>query len=150
MPKSYTNLAYHIVYATKDRKNLIADAMRLQLHEYLGGVIRGEGGKPIRINGTANHIHVLAKLRQDKAVSDVVRAIKANTSKWIKRTFPTNATFAWQDGYGAFTVSQSQIDRVRRYVENQETHHRQTTFEEEFVALLKAHGIEFDERYLWV
>lgn len=101
------------------------------------------------VNGTEDHIHILAKLRQDKALSDVLRAIKANSSGWIHKTFPGLSAFAWQKGYGAFTVSTSQIEKAQRYIENQATHHQKVSFKEEYVALLKAHGIEYDERYLW-
>jgi len=92
---------------------------------------------------------MLAKLRQDKAFSDVLHAIKANSSGWIHQTFPKLRSFAWQSGYGAFTVSQSQIERVQRYIANQQKHHQRVSFKEEFIALLEAHGVEYDERYLW-
>ena len=149
MSSSYTNLMYHIVFGTKGRRNLIAANFQKPLHEYLGGAVRGEGGTAIIVGGVAEHVHILARLRQDKAVSNVIRAIKANSSAWLKQKFPALSTFAWQRGYGAFTVSQSRRDHVRRYIEGQAEHHRQISFEEEFIALLKAHHIEFDERYLW-
>jgi putative transposase len=149
MPHSYTNLLYHLVFSTKERRPWLDADLRPRLFEYLGGAIRSQGGFAILINGVADHIHILARFRQDKALSEVLRDIKANSSGWIHRTFPTLASFAWQQGYGAFTVSPSQEDRVRQYIANQEVHHRTVSFQEEFVALLRAHGIEFDERYLW-
>jgi REP element-mobilizing transposase RayT len=149
MPHSYTQLVYHLVFATKERRPLLVPEIRPRVHAYLGGAVRDEGGTALLINGTADHVHILARLRQDKAISDVLRDIKANSTGWIHRTFPELQAFAWQGGYGAFTVSTSQVPRVRRYIENQEEHHRTQTFEEEFVALLKKHRIEFDERYLW-
>ena len=100
------------------------------------------------VNGTADHVHILAKLRQDKAVSKLTGEIKANSSGWISRSFEGIRGFAWQEGYGAFSVSQSQVSKVYRYIENQEQHHRRTSFLDEFKALLKAHDLEFDERYL--
>ena len=149
MSKSYCNLLYHIVFSTKDREPWLRPEMGPRVHQYLGGAIRDEGGIALAVNGTADHVHILAKLRQDKAVSDVLRAIKANSSGWIHDTFRDRIAFHWQSGYGAFTVSQSQVERVRGYVLNQEEHHRIVSYQEEFVALLKAHGLEFDERYLW-
>ena len=149
MAHSYTNLLYHIVFSTKDRRPLLEPGIAGRLHAYLGGGIRAEGGTAIIINGTANHIHILARLRQDKTLSDVLRGIKAHSSKWIHETFAAHERFAWQSGYGAFTVSESQVERVRSYIQNQETHHRRTTFEEEFTALLQAHGIAFEPNYIW-
>jgi putative transposase len=149
MPHSYTNLVYHIVFSTKERRPSLDAALRPRLWEYLGGAVREEGGIALVINGVADHVHILAKLRQDKAVSDVMRAIKANSSGWIHDTFPQIEGFAWQCGYGAFSVSASQVPKVRRYIERQEEHHRLRSYQDEFVAFLKAHGVEYDERYLW-
>jgi REP element-mobilizing transposase RayT len=104
---SYTNLLYHIVFSTKQREPWLDATIRPRVWEYLGGAIRGEGGVPLIVNGVADHVHILAKLRQDIAVSDVLRAIKANSSGWIHETFPHLAGFAWQVGYGAFSVSHS-------------------------------------------
>ena len=149
MAHSYTNLLYHIVFATKDRCPCIESPIAGRLHAYLAGGIRAEGGTPIIINGTADHVHMLARLRQDKALSEVLRGIKAHSSKWVHDTFPSHPQFAWQRGYGAFTVSESQGERVRSYIADQERHHRRTTFEDEFLALLNAHGIAFDPDYIW-
>src|SRR5262249_38671815 len=131
------------------REPLLIPTVLPRLCEYLGSAIRGEGGTALIVNGMPDHIHILARLRQDAALSDVLRAIKANSSSWIHDTFPELSSFAWQSGYGAFTVSDSQCPRVRHYIERQEEHHRRQTFQEEFVAFLKAHGIEYDEQYLW-
>ena len=149
MGHSYTNLLYHIVFSTKERQPWLDTDISTRLYEYLGGAIRSEGGTSLGINGCADHIHLLARLRQDKAVSGVLRGIKANSSGWIHRTFPVLRRFAWQTGYGAFSVSQSQLDKVQRYIANQQRHHQRVSFKEEFIALLDAHGIEYDERYLW-
>jgi len=148
VPHTYTQLAYHIVFGTKDRISCITDAMRPRLWEYVGGAIRGEGGIALLVNGVADHVHILARLRPDKAVSDILRAIKANSSGWLHDIFP-DCPFNWQIGYAAFTVSRSQEPRVLEYIATQEEHHRHISFEEEFKKLLKAHGIEYDERYLW-
>jgi REP element-mobilizing transposase RayT len=148
MSSSFCNLLYHIVFSTKDREPWMAASIRSRIHEYLGGAIRGEGGVALIVNGTADHVHILARLRQDKAVSKLVGEIKANSSGWISRTFSDATGFAWQEGYGAFTVSESQVPRVRRYIERQEEHHRTVSFLEEFKVILRAHDLRFDERYL--
>jgi putative transposase len=148
MSSSYRNLLFHIVFSTKDREPWMIPSIRPRIHEYLGGAIRGEGGIALIVNGTADHVHVLAKLRQDKALSKLIGEIKANSSGWISRTFKGAAEFTWQEGYGAFSVSESQIAKVRRYIERQEEHHRSVSFLEEFKVILRAHGLPFDERYL--
>ena len=148
MSSSHCNLLYHVVFSTKGREPWLAVSMRSRIHEYLGGAIRGEGGIALSVNGTADHVHLLARLRQDKAVSKVIGEIKANSSAWISRTFKECRAFGWQEGYGAFTVSESQVSKVRRYIERQEEHHRSISFLEEFKGILRAHGLPFDERYL--
>jgi REP element-mobilizing transposase RayT len=149
MSQSYCNLIYHIVFSIKNRIALLNDSVRPHMHQYLGGAIRDEGGKALIINGTADHIHILAKLRQTKAISDVIGQIKANSSGWVHRTFPDLPDFEWQAGYGAFTVSPSQTEKARRYIETQEQHHKKTEFKAEFLALLDAHEVEYDLRYIW-
>jgi putative transposase len=108
MPQSYTQLLFHIIFSTKDRKPWIVEPIRSRLHAYLGGGIRDEGGVALAIGGVEDHVHVLARLRQDKAISAVIGAIKANSSGWIHRQFDDLSAFAWQNGYAAFTVSKSQ------------------------------------------
>ncbi len=144
---SYTNLLYHIVYATKGRAPLITRTLRPRLHEYLGGTVRGLGGIALEINGTNDHVHVLARVRPTISVSEFLSKLKSGSSGWAKRQ--TNGRFGWQARFGAFTVSESQVERVRRYIRNQEAHHRRQSFEEELKALLRAHRINFDERHLW-
>jgi REP element-mobilizing transposase RayT len=148
MSSSYCNLLYHIVFSTKGRKPWVPPAIRHRVHQYLGGAIRQEKGIALIVNGTADHVHILAKLRQDKAISKTIGEVKANSSGWISRTFKEAAGFAWQEGYGAFTVSESQVQKVRGYIERQEENHRSISFLEELKVLLKAHGLPFDERYL--
>ena len=144
---SYTNLLYHIVYATKERAPLITSTLRPRLHEYLGGTVRGLGGIALDVNGTNDHVHVLAKVLPTISVSAFLSKLKSTSSGWAKRQ--TNGRFGWQARFAAFTVSESQVERVRRYIRNQEAHHRKQSFEEEFKALLRAHRINFDERHLW-
>ena len=148
MSDSYTNLLYHIIFSTKERRPLITDAHESRLYDYIGGTIRGLGGISLELNGTEDHIHLLAKLRPDKAVSDVLRELKANASGWMHDAFPEVKGFSWQRGYGAFTVSQSNVDEVRGYIARQKVHHKRVSFRDEFIQFLKANGIEYDERYL--
>ncbi len=149
MPRSYTNLIYHIVFSTKDRLPLITVDREERLYDYIGGIIRGLGGISLGINGVEDHAHILAKLRPDKSVSDVLRDLKSNASGWMHNVFPDAKDFSWQNGYGAFSVGPTEIERVKRYIANQKIHHGKQSFEEEFVELLKVHEIEFDRRYLW-
>jgi REP element-mobilizing transposase RayT len=149
MSKAYTNLIYHFVFSTKDRRPIITADRQERLYEYIGGIIRNLGGIPLGINGVDDHVHVLSKSRPDKAVSDVLRDLKANSSGWMHDVFPDVAHFAWQRGYGAFSVSASQIEVVQRYIANQKVHHARQSFEDEFIALLRKNGVDFDEKYLW-
>ena len=144
---SYTNLLYHIVYATKERAPLITSTLRPRLHEYLGGTVRGLDGVALEINGTADHVQILARMRPTISVSKFLSKLKSASSGWAKRQ--TRGRFAWQARFGAFTVSESQVEHVRRYIRDQEVHHRTRSFEEELKALLCAHRIDFDEKYLW-
>ncbi|MFN0084386.1 MAG: IS200/IS605 family transposase [Blastocatellia bacterium] len=148
MAHSYTNLLYHIIFSTKDRQTLITDAYQPRLYEYIGGTIRGLRGIALAINGAPDHVHVLAKLRPDKSVSDVLRELKANASRWMHDVFPELADFSWQQGYGAFTVSQSQVGNVRDYIARQREHHQKQSFREEFLEFLRVNNVPFDERYL--
>ncbi len=129
---SYTNLLYHIVYATKERAPLITNVLRPRLHEYLGGIVHGLGSVPIEINGVSDHVHLLVRLRPTISVSDFLSKLKSNSSGWAKRQ-----------------TRESQVDNVRRYIRNQEKHHQRMSFEDEFEMLLKAHKIDFNEAYLW-
>ena len=144
---SYTNLLYHIVYATKNRAPLITLDLKSRLHGYLGGIVGGLGGVPIEINGMSEHVHLLVRLRPIISVSEFLSKLKSGSSLWAKRQ--TKGRFAWQSKYGAFTDSESQVGKVRKYIRDQEKHHRTMSFEEEFEALLKANQVEFDEKYLW-
>lgn len=146
--QSFTNLLYHIVFSTKDRRPLITLEYQPRLYQYIGGTIRRLGGASLGINGTEDHVHVLAKLRPDKALSDVLRDLKAGASGWMHDVFPRLADFSWQRGYGAFSVSQSNLQQVQRYLREQKEHHQRVSFRDEFIQFLKANEIEFDERYV--
>jgi REP element-mobilizing transposase RayT len=148
MSDSYTNLLYHIVFSTKDRRPIITPECEPRLYDYIGGTIRSLGGICLELNGTDDHIHLLAKLRADRAVSDVLRDLKANASGWMHDVFPSVRNFSWQRGYGAFTVSHSNVEEVRQYIAKQKEHHLKVSFRDEFIRFLKANGIEYDERWL--
>jgi putative transposase len=149
MAKSYTNLLYHMVFSTRERRPLITPERRERLYEYLGGAVRGEGGISLAIGGIEDHLHLLAKLRPDKALSDLLRVLKANSSGWMHDVFPDARDFFWQNGYGAFTVSASQVPAVSSYIANQERHHKKRSFRDEFIQMLHVNQIELDEKYLW-
>lgn len=148
MSDSYTNLLYHIVFSTKDRRPIITPEYEVRLYDYIGGTIRSFGGISLELNGAEDHVHLLAKLRPDRAVSDVLRDLKANATGWMHDVFPSLKNFCWQRGYGAFTVSQSNMEEVRKYIARQKEHHRIISFREEFIQFLTANGIEYDERYV--
>jgi len=127
---------------------MIKPDYQVRLYEYIGRIIREGGGISLGLNGTEDHVHLLAKLRPDRSLSDVLRDLKANATGWMHDAFPTSGNFYWQRGYGAFTVSQSNVKEVRRYIARQKEHHTKVSFREEFIQFLKTNGIEFDERYI--
>ena len=149
MPKSHTNLLYHIVFSTKERRPLITPDCRDELYEYIGGTVRGLGGISLAIGGIEDHLHLLAKLRPDKALSDMLRDLKSNSSRWMRDLFPDAKDFRWQHGYGAFSVSASQIPAVSKYIPHQEQHHKKQSFRDEYIEMLRVNKIEFDEKFLW-
>ena len=147
MPGTYTQILLHIVFATKAREPWITPDIAERLHPYLGGIIRSSGGVPIAIGGVADHVHLYLRWRPDAALSDLMRTVKSRSSRWVHESFAHRGDFAWQEGYAAFSVSPSQDETVRTYIANQEEHHRERDFKSELLALLKAHGVEFEERY---
>ena len=149
MSHSFTNLLYHVVFSTKYRHPWLDPEVAPRVFAYLGGLVREDNGTALLVNGVADHVHLLVQLHQDHSVSAFLRALKARSSLWIHKTFPALEQFAWQTGYAAFTVSRSQAEKVRRYIANQENHHRKQSFQEEFRALLRKHGLEFSEEDLW-
>ncbi len=150
MAGTYTNLLYHLTFSTEGRRPLISPQLKPDLHAYMGGIVRGEGGSLLEINGTADHVHLLAKLKPSKSVSEMLNRIKARSSKWANEEKMKMRKFGWQDGFAAFSVSESQAESVRRYIRNQESHHQRKSFQDEFRTLLDKHGIDYEERYLWV
>ena len=149
MAGTYTNLLYHLVFSTKERIPLIGHELQPDLYAYLGGIIRGEGGILLEVGGMSDHVHLLTKFKPTVSISEMLRQVKANSSKWVNEEKFKLRKFAWQDGYAAFSVSESQVGAVRRYIQTQEAHHRGQSYQDEFRALLERHGIEYEERYLW-
>ena len=148
MAHTFTNLLTHVIFSTKDRLPLITPEFKPRLHAYVGGIVRSVDGIALAIDGPADHVHLLIKTPASAALANVIRDVKANSSRWAHETFP-RADFAWQTGYGAFSVSFSNVEQVRAYIANQEEHHKTISFQEEFIAFLKRHSIEYDERYIW-
>lgn len=149
MAHTFTSLLTHVVFSTSERRPFISDEIRPDLHAYLGGILRNLRAAPIAIGGTSDHVHLMVRLPSDLALADCLRVLKANSSRWIKERWPERRPFSWQGGYGAFSVSESSREAVIRYIQDQEQHHRRISFQDEFLALLKKHGVEFDERYVW-
>jgi putative transposase len=149
MANTYTQIYIHIVFAVQGRRCLIPREHKEELYKYTAGIIKNRGQKLIVINGMPDHVHVFVGLTPTIAVSDLVRDIKAGSSGFINENKWIRGKFNWQEGFGAFSHSHSQIDRVVKYILNQEEHHRKKTFKEEYLEILKAFAVEYDERYLF-
>lgn len=149
MANSYIACHVHCVWSTKERHKLITHNLRERLWPFIGGIARQNHMKALVVGGMEDHVHVLLSLPASLPIAKAVQLLKGGSSKWIHETFPDKRLFTWQEGYGAFSVSASQLDRAIAYISNQEDHHRQKTFQEEYLALLQQHGVEYDERYLW-
>ncbi len=143
---SLSSLHVHVVFGTKDRRPTITGPLHPKLHAYLGGIVRELHGKPVIVNGTGDHVHLLATIPATLCVADLCRIVKTNSSRWVK---DHGTKFAWQKGYAAFTVSTSKMPAVVTYIRDQEEHHRKRSFEDELIALLKRHGVTYDPKYLW-
>jgi putative transposase len=149
MPQSLSSILVHLVFSTKNREPLIRVAIESELHAYGVTVLKNNGCAVLAMNGTADHIHVLLNLSRVKTIAEVVEELKTSTSKWIKTKGPDYRGFHWQSGYRAFSVSPSNADEVIDYIKGQKEHHRVHSFQEEYQALLRKHGLSFDERYVW-
>ncbi len=147
MGSTLTHLLYHIVFSTKDRVPVLVPQLCEELYPYIGGLIRGEKGKLIKIGGGEDHLHLLTQFSPTLSIAEMLQRIKACSSKWINAA--NQMRFGWQRGYSAFSVSLSASEAVSKYIENQLGHHRKTTYKEELIALLEKHQVEYDERYLW-
>lgn len=150
MAQSLSKILVHTVFSTKDRRPLLNDReLRTELHAYLGGILARLDCQPLVVGGVADHIHALLALARTRTAADVVKEIKRGSTLWIKDADSSLADFAWQNGYGVFSIGASQIATVRNYIANQEEHHRKVSFQDEFRTLLARYDVEFDERYVW-
>ena len=147
MSSTHLSLHYHVIFATKNHERLLAPAWRSRLHAYMGGILSSLETVPEIVGGFDDHIHILAGLRATHRLADVMREIKSASSRWVHEEIGL-ANFAWQEGYGAFTVSPSQRESVQRYIAGQDEHHRTRTFQEEYLEFLQKSGVDFDPRYL--
>ena len=146
---SYVNLFYHIVFSTKDRRPWLTGQTLERTCQYMGGIARQHKSQILLGGGMPDHIHLAAIVSPTLAIAEFLKKVKACSSGWIHETFAELAGFSWQDGYAAFSVSPSVLPAVKAYVRDQAEHHKKMTFQEELVALLKKHGVEYDERYIW-
>ncbi len=147
MPHTYTKLLFHIVFSTKERYCFITEDKRTRICEYICGTIRGLGGICIEIGGVEDHVHILVALKPTMSVSKLIQDLKPSVTKWARAN--VHPKFEWQNGYGAFTVGESQVEAVRGYILGQKEHHTKVLFDEEFKELLTRANIEFEERFLW-
>jgi len=149
MANTYTSLHYHVVFSTKNREPWLTADIEQRVWEYIGGIARKHRMTALQVGGVDDHIHALVTAPATIAPSQIAQYLKGDSSNWMHREFPVLRNFGWQDGYGAFTVSKSGIPDLIRYIQNQRDHHSVMTFQEKYLRLLKKHGVEYDERYLW-
>ncbi|QQL45007.1 IS200/IS605 family transposase [Sulfuriroseicoccus oceanibius] len=149
MGHSLANIYIHLIFSTKDRRPWLDDTFRPNLHAYMASVLNLKDCHLILINSIEDHVHILFRLSRTTSLADAVEDVKKSSSQWIKRQSPEHSKFAWQPGYGAFSVSESNMLAVKAYIQNQREHHRTKSFEEEFCAFLKKNHIDYDPKYLW-
>ncbi len=149
MSQSLSKMYVHIIFHTKYNQPLIRPEIEDELFAYIGGIIKENSSVPIKINGTENHIHILTTMSKNIALAKFVEEIKRNSSRWIKTKGEAYYQFAWQGGYAGYSVSQSVVERVEKYIENQKEHHKVQTFQQEYVQFLKEYKVDFDENHLW-
>lgn len=149
MPQSFANLLIHVIFSTKHRQNSIDNEWSTRLYEYLSGTLRKLGSPLIVGGGMPDHVHLLVSLSRETSVVELVRNVKANSSRWIHETIPNHSDFAWQAGYAAFSVSESAVMDVRQYIEQQQKHHQTRSFRDELRTFLDKHRIKYDEKYVW-
>jgi len=149
MAQTLTSLLVHIVFSTKSRANLITPAIEPDLYKYISGTLRKMESPCLKIGGTANHLHLLVSQSKNIALAYLMEEVKKSSSKWIKHQDASFRLFKWQEGYGAFTIGQSNVAALKRYIESQKTHHQRRSFEDELQGLLRKYHVEYDERYIW-
>lgn len=148
MANTFTQIYLHLVFAVQNRISLIQPEWKDELYKYITGIVQNNGHKLIAINGMPNHLHIAVGYKPHQLIPDLLQDIKAYSSKWINRKKFIKGNFNWQQGYGAFSFSHSHIDRIVKYINNQEQHHKKQTFREEYLSLLKKYHIQFDEKYI--
>jgi REP element-mobilizing transposase RayT len=149
MPGTYSQILLHIIFSTKHREPWITPEIAERLYAYIGGIVRAEKGVLYDIGGIEDHVHMYLRWRTDASISDLMRTVKARSSKWVHETFPALEAFAWQEGYSVFSVSKSQEEAVKKYIAGQAEHHKKEDFKVELLHFLRVHGIEFDEKYVF-
>lgn len=149
MANTYTQIHIQTVFAVQNRQSLIDDVWKDELYKYITVIIQNNDHKVLQINGMPDHVHCLFGLRPVQALSDLMKQVKQDSSKWINQNNLAKGKFSWQEGFGAFSYSKSQLPRVIKYIQNQQKHHKIKTFREEYLALLEAHGADYDERYIF-
>ena len=149
MAHTYTSFLVHIIFSTRDRQPYLDGDVGARVFAYMGGILRELGSTALLINGPGDHVHGLVTLPSTVSLSDLMRTLKTNSSRWVHEQWPQHKSFAWQTGYGAFSVSRSNAEEVERYIANEQEHHRHVSFQEEYLAFLKRHGVAFDPRYVW-
>ncbi len=148
MAHTYTNILIHALFSTKNRQPWLIPEIRDEVFRYLGGTLRELGGQSRLVNGPRDHVHMLFVQPRTLSIAAVMEKVKANSSRWVKERWQEQRHFGWQTGYAAFSVSKSHEEQVKRYISKQEEHHRKVTFQEEVLAFLEKHGIEYDPRYV--
>jgi REP element-mobilizing transposase RayT len=149
MASTFCNIKLHLVFSTKRREPMITPDLQPRLYAYIGGIIRNMNGTLLEIGGMNDHLHIFVGWRTDNSIANLARETKSQSSLWVHQAFPNRSDFGWQSGYAVFSVSQSQAERVRRYIQNQAVHHQRRDFQEEYLALLRAHGVEYNENYVF-
>ena len=149
MSQSLSLIIVHVIFSTKQRQPFLQPDTRPNLHAYLATVARNPGCEAYRVGGVADHVHLAIRLSRNLSIADLVETLKTSSSKWVKTQSPNLAKFAWQRGYGCFSVGPSDLDALKAYIDNQETHHQKRSFQDEFRAFLDKYKVEYDEAYVW-
>jgi putative transposase len=149
MPQSLSSILIHLIFSTKNRETFLTPEIETELHPYMATIFRGLKSPSLAIDGANDHVHILFSLGRVITIADLVEEVKTETSKWIKTKGAEFSNFHWQRGYGAFSIGQSNVAALKRYIRNQKQHHRRATFQEEYRKFLKSYGINYDERYVW-
>jgi putative transposase len=149
MANTYTQLNMHVVFSVKGRENMLPSKIRPEIFKYISGILTNHNQYPLAVNGYKDHVHVFFEMQPTISLSDIVRIVKSNSSKWINENKMIQGKFSWQEGYGGFSYSRSQRNNVIQYIMKQEDHHKKKTFREEYLELLKAFEIDFNEQYVF-